>query len=108
MEGDSSDDEGDRFLPDDTVEDPQGIEDISLVPLVHGVTVTLRHPRIVKTWTAFQHDATSQSGHEAPLHRCCEHRRTAFFQSLSFKIPFLRHLQGAEFTSLVRWIVLKK
>jgi hypothetical protein len=42
IEGDSSDDEGDCFLPDDTVVDPQGIEDISWIPLLHGVTVTLR------------------------------------------------------------------
>jgi hypothetical protein len=43
MERDSSNDEGDRFLPDDTIEDTQvGIEDIAWIPPVLGVTVTLR------------------------------------------------------------------
>jgi hypothetical protein len=60
MEGDSSDDEGDRFLPDDTVEDSQGIEDIARIPLVPCVTVTSRQPRIIVTWTAFQHDAAAE------------------------------------------------
>jgi hypothetical protein len=60
IEGDSSDDEGVRFLPDDTVEDSQGIEDIAWIPLVCGVTVTLRLPRIIVTWTAFQHDAAAE------------------------------------------------
>jgi hypothetical protein len=60
MEGDSSDDEGVHFLPDHTVEDSQGIEDIARIPLVHGVTVTLRQPRILVTWTAFQHDVATE------------------------------------------------
>jgi hypothetical protein len=61
MEGDSSDDESDRFLPDDAVENAQGIEDISWIPLVPGVTVsTSRQPRIVKTWTEFQHNAAGE------------------------------------------------
>jgi hypothetical protein len=60
MEGDSSDDEGDRFLPDDTVEDSQGIGDIAWIALVHGVTFTLREPRIIVTWTTFQHNAAAE------------------------------------------------
>jgi hypothetical protein len=34
VEGDSSDDEGDSFLPDDTVTDSQGVEEMAWVPLV--------------------------------------------------------------------------
>jgi hypothetical protein len=60
MGGESSDDLGDRFLPDDTVEDSQGIEDIAWIPLVHCVTVTLRQPRIIVIWTVFQHDAAAE------------------------------------------------
>jgi hypothetical protein len=65
IEGDSSDDEGDRFLPDDTVEGTQGIEDIAWIPLVHGVTVTLRQPRIILTWTTFEHDAAAEHNRHA-------------------------------------------
>jgi hypothetical protein len=60
MEGVSSDDEGDRFPPDDTVEDSQGIEDIAWIQLVHGVTVTVREPRMIVTWTAFKHDVAAE------------------------------------------------
>jgi hypothetical protein len=42
MKGDSSDDEGDPFLSNDTVEDSQGVKDIAWVPPLPGVTVTLR------------------------------------------------------------------
>jgi hypothetical protein len=59
-EGDSYDDEGDRFLPDDTVEDSQGIEDIAWTSLVPSVTVTLCYPRTIVTWTAFQHDSAAE------------------------------------------------
>jgi hypothetical protein len=48
-EGDSSDDEGDPALPDDTAEDSQGVEDAAWVPPVFGVTVTLRQPRAMAT-----------------------------------------------------------
>jgi hypothetical protein len=60
MDGDSSDDEGDPALPDDTAEDSQGVEDAAWVPPVHGVTVTLRQPRTMATWTVFQHDDVAQ------------------------------------------------
>jgi hypothetical protein len=50
MEGDSSNDEGDPALHDDTV------EDVAWVPPVPYVTVTLRQPRTMVTWTVFQHD----------------------------------------------------
>jgi hypothetical protein len=60
IEGDSSADEGVRFLPDGTVEESQGIPDIAWIPFVPGVTVTLRQQRVIVTWTAFQHDATAE------------------------------------------------
>jgi hypothetical protein len=56
MEGDSSDDEGDPALSDDTAKDSQGVEDDAWVPPVPRVTVTLRQPRTKATWTVFQHD----------------------------------------------------
>jgi hypothetical protein len=40
MESDSSDDEGDPALPDDTAEDSQSVEDAAWVPPVHDITVT--------------------------------------------------------------------
>jgi hypothetical protein len=54
MEGDSSDDECDPALPDDTTEDSQGVEDAAWVPPVPGVTVTLCQPRTMATWTVLQ------------------------------------------------------
>jgi hypothetical protein len=60
MEGDSSDDEGDRFFPDDTVEDSQSIEDIAWTQLVHDVIVTVHQPRMIVTWTAFKHDVAAE------------------------------------------------
>jgi hypothetical protein len=56
MEGDSSDDEGVPAPPDDAAEDSRGVEDAAWVPRVLGVTVTLRQPRTMATWTVFQHD----------------------------------------------------
>jgi hypothetical protein len=60
MEGDSSDDEGDPALSDDTAKDSKGIEDDAWVSHVPGVTVTLRQPRAVATWTVFQHDDAAE------------------------------------------------
>jgi hypothetical protein len=60
MEGDSSDDEGDPALSDDTAKDSQGVEDDVWVPRVHGATVKLRQPRTVVTWAVFQNDDTAE------------------------------------------------
>jgi hypothetical protein len=60
MEGDSSDDESDPALPEDTAQESQGVEDAAWVPPVPCVTVTLRQPRTMATWTVFQHDDAAE------------------------------------------------
>jgi hypothetical protein len=60
MEGDSSDDEGDAALPDDTAQDSQGVEGAAWVPPVPGVTVTLGQSRTMAAWTVFQLDLTAE------------------------------------------------
>jgi hypothetical protein len=45
IEGDSSDDDGDPALSDNTAEDFQGVEDAAWVPSVPSVNFALRQPR---------------------------------------------------------------
>jgi hypothetical protein len=60
MEGDSSGDEGDPALSDDTAEESKGVEDAAWVLPIPGVTVTIRQPRTIATWTVFQHDDAAE------------------------------------------------
>jgi hypothetical protein len=60
MEGDSSNDEGDPALPDDTAEVSQAVEDAAWPP-----PVPLRQPRTMATWTVLQHDDAAEHDPQA-------------------------------------------